>query len=262
MTRNRSLTIRHGTCVASRNVRALALAGALLTIFGFGNISQASDLYLTDDTFINSAQPNGNKGGQLLLTVRSGRQAFLKFNTATLPSTTSANDIDSATLRIWVKSVTTGGQLNVYAVQGSWFESSLTPTNAPPVSASSIASVQVLPADAGSFVEIDVTTAVRQWLTSNNGIAIVSAGANVDFDSKEVDLTQAEQTTSAAFIDVALVGPQGPQGPQGIQGATGSPGLAGSPGPQGPQGPQGIAGPAGANGATGPTGPQGPIGPQ
>jgi hypothetical protein len=242
-------------------------AALLASLFGASGLAGAATLVVTDDTYINFSQPNSNKGTQLSITVREPageRRGFMKFDLGGLPSTASAADIQSATLRLWVKTVAnTGGQLDVYLVTGDWFESTLTPANAPAISPTPISSFQILPADEGSYVAIDVTPAVLAWLTTNSGLAIVSGGARVDFDSKEIDPAQIEQASNPAYIDVVLAaqGPQGPPGPQGPVGPQGAQGPEGPQGPEGHQGPIGLPGVPGADGATGPQGPEGPLGP-
>lgn len=235
----------------------------------------ADSLHLTDDSYVNFGQPNSNKGDQLELKLRdqaNERRAFARFDLATLPLSTTVSDIDSATLRLWVKKVNgAGGQVDLYLVSSAWDEMTLTPSIAPTIAAAPFASLNILPEDEGRYVAVDVTAAVVTWLASNDGLALVSAGARVDFDSKEVAGTPAEieQTSNAMIIDVALVGPAGPQGLQGVAGAIGPQGPAGNDGLPGAQGPQGSQGPAGADGAIGPqgqagndgsTGAQGPAG--
>ncbi len=273
------------------------LVSLIAALFGFfvNGLSYADSLHVTDDTFTN---PNSTivKGGSLDVLVRDAageRRGYAKFDMSTLASSTVAADVDSATLRFWVKNVITGGTIDLYLVNGAWDEQTLTASIAPAIGATPFASVSVLPGDEGSFVSADVTAAVISWLSANNGLAMVaSGGARIDIDSKETDSDPAEieQTSSAMQIEVALIGPEGPagadgaQGPQGVagndgadglqgvqgipgndgaDGADGAQGMQGVPGLQGIQGdpgPQGVAGNDGADGAEGPPGPQGPPG--
>ena len=81
------------------------LAG-LLGAICIPGLTLANTLHLTDDTFINFGQTNGNKGDRLEVTVRDSaneRRGFARFDLSTLPIATTAADIDSATLRLWVK---------------------------------------------------------------------------------------------------------------------------------------------------------------
>ncbi len=251
---------------------------SIAALFGLliAGLTHADTLHLTDDTFTN---PSSTiiKGDLLEVRVRdvaSEKRGYAKFNISTLSSSTVAADVDSATLRFWVKDVIVGGTIELYLVNGAWDEQTLTASIAPPIGSAPFASVSVLSEDEGSFVSVDVTPAVTSWLSANNGLALVaSGGARIDIDSKETEpaATELEQTSNAMEIEVALIGPEGPQGPQGVagndgavgsQGIPGNDGAGGATGPQGLQGTQGIAGNDGADGAGGPPGPQGPEGPQ
>jgi hypothetical protein len=101
---------------------------------------------------------------------------------------------------------------------------------------------------ADSFVVVDVTQLVKNWLNGsanggldNNGIALV---ASTSMTLLVIDSRKNVVTSHEPKLQIVLVN-GGPQGPQG---------LVGPPGPQGNPGPQGMIG------ATGATGPQGPIG--
>jgi hypothetical protein len=96
-------------------------------------------------------------------------------------------------------------------------------------------------------------------LLNNFGIALVSAGARIEIDTKEVDPRQVEQTSNPAELHLELAVLQGPAGPQGEPGAQGEQGPAG---PIGPPGIIGATGPEGPTGAQGPAGIQGPPGAQ
>ncbi|MEQ9563552.1 MAG: DNRLRE domain-containing protein, partial [Woeseiaceae bacterium] len=103
----------------------------------------ANTLQLTDDSFVNFGQPASNKGDQLELSVRdtsNERRGFAKFDLSGIPSSVVAADIDSATLRLWVKDViNAGGQVDLYLVEGHWDEETLTPELVPPVAATPFA---------------------------------------------------------------------------------------------------------------------------
>ena len=104
----------------------------------------ADTLYVTDDTFINPNQPADNKGDRLNVVVRDApvpRRGFAKFDISTLPSSTAVSDIDSATLRFWVKDVNAPGTIDIYLVNGAWDEMTLTPNNEPPTGATPVASI-------------------------------------------------------------------------------------------------------------------------
>jgi Collagen triple helix repeat (20 copies) len=196
----------------------------------------AVEATLVADAHVNSARPAVNSGAISNLNVGGGYTALLQFDLSTLPAGTTAAQVSRATLRLYCNRMDTAGSVSVQPVKGTWGESSVTFATLPSLgSAAQVVSV----GQAGAYVAVDVTSLVQGWLSApatNNGLALSSGTAVVQFDSKENDLTG-----HAAALDVALA-------PSGTSGA------------QGPEGPAGPAGPAGPTGATGPTGPQGPAG--
>jgi hypothetical protein len=209
-----------------------------------------------------------NYGAGIALLVGSGSTAYLKFSFANLPAGLNGSNVSSATVTLYVDGVLTSGNMDVYAVSGSWSESTITYNTAPGLGSQILSGVSVYKT---GFLSLNLTSTVQAWLNGtllNNGIALVpSSGSSIaaSFDSKENLLT-----SHAAQLNLVLVsaGPQGPAGPPGPAGPAGAQGPAGATGPQGSAGPAGSQGPAGpqgtqgATGATGPTGPQGPQGPQ
>ena len=226
-------------------------------VMWFPNGAGAQDGRLTNDARVSSTQPSTNFGSGANLDVQTGTdRSFVKFNLSTLPAGTTGNSVAKATLRLWVNTVTASGSMNIVRVTGAWAEDTITNATAPSLGSNEATGVPVT--DANSFVTVDVTALVKDWLNgvlANNGIALVgnAAGTSVRFDSKENTLTSHE-----AELEITLTGPPGPQGPAGPQGI---PGPQGVQGPAGPQGPQGNAGAPGSQGPTGPAGPQGPQGP-
>jgi hypothetical protein len=248
----------------------------------------AAQATLVADAHVNSALPGVNSGAISNLDVGGGYTTLLQFDLSLLPAGTTASQVSRAVLRLYVNRVTTPGLVTFAPVAAAWGEYSVTYATQPSIgNTAGTFSVN----QAGGFIAIDVTSVVQSWVTSpaaNNGLALSSAIAAVQFDSKEND-----QTAHAATLDVELVdagpagatgaagsagvaGPQGaagtvgaagvpgaagPQGFQGIAGATGTAGLAGAVGATGLSGATGGVGPAGPTGATGPAGPTGATGP-
>ena len=181
--------------------------------------------------------------------------------------------VAKATLRVYVSLVESAGLVELHLIQGAWSEASLTQSTAPSLGPT-ILSVPIATTAQGTYVSVDVTSIVANWLsgaTSNFGVALVGSAVDdvrMEFDSKENTATAHDPN-----IEVVLAGPQGPPGPQGLQGPQGFVGPVGPIGPQGvagaigPQGaagsigPAGVAGPQGSTGPTGPAGAQGPTGP-
>jgi len=174
-----------------------------------------------------------------------------------------AADVVKATLKLYLSPLTQpSGQIDIYPISGAWTESTLNPSSPPTLAATAF--VTGIPVGgANSFLVVDATQLVKDWLNGTNdpadggidnqGIALVphTSTTYVVFDSKENFITSHEPRLE---IVLANSGPQGPQGPQGPKGDTGP------AGPQGPQGAQGNAGAQGPMGNPGATGSQGPPG--
>ena len=208
---------------------------------------EAATATLVADAHVNSTQPAVNSGSISNLAVGGGYTALLQFDLGVLPAGTTAAQVTRATLRLYANRVDTAGLVQVQGVAAGWGEYSVTYASMPALGGV-VGSAQV--AAAGQYVTVDVTAAVQGWLTtpaSNNGLALTTAAAAVQFDSKENDFTG-----HAAELEVSLAS-------AGLAGATGPAGPAGVAGSQGPAGPAGVAGPTGA---VGPAGPQGATGPQ
>ena len=214
------------------------LLGATLPVF-------AVEATLVADAHVNSARPTVNSGAISNLNVGNGYTTLLQFDLSTLPAGTTAAQVSRATLRLYCNRADTTGSVSLQTVGAAWGEYSVTFATLPSLGNA----VQTVPvSQAGAYVAVDVTALVQGWITApatNNGLALTSGTAAVQFDSKENDLTG-----HAAVLDVALasngsggaVGPAGPTGPAGPAGATGATGLTGPAGPAGPQGPQGASG--------------------
>ncbi len=226
--------------------------------------AMAADTPVVADASVNTARPNLNFGSLSNLYVGNGNTAYLQFDLSSLPTGITANQVSRATITLFVNRVVTAGSVALAPVSGAWTEYGITAGTAPGAGS---AALTFPVSNAGQYVTLDVTSLVQGWITSpssNFGVALSSAGANILLDSKEND-----QTGHAAHIDVTVVsvGPQGPQGVPGVQGAIGPQGIPGAIGPVGPQGTPGIPGavgpigPQGVAGAVGPVGATGPAGP-
>jgi len=251
-----------------------AAAGLLLLTPG---ILQAAGANAVGDTYVSSTSSGSNFGTGTAVNIGAGNVGLLQFDLNALPSGLSAASVSKATMTFYVNSVLTGGGVDISQVSSAWTESGVTFTTRPTYLAPFAINVPVTVSR--SYVTVDVTQLVRDWVTGaagNFGVQLSAAAGNpstaIVLDSKE------NQTTShPAFLDVVIVGngpagptgPTGPAGPAGVAGPTGPTGpagAAGATGPTGPAGPAGVAGPtgptgpAGAAGATGPTGPAGPAG--
>ena len=107
-----------------------------------------------------------------------------------------------------MNAVTTAGSFNVDYVTGSWAESTIDHSNAPPLGSAIASNVAITTADKNQYILINVTSAVQAWLSGsekNNGIALVANSTfNASFDSKE------NTTTShPAELDIVFAGSGG-----------------------------------------------------
>ncbi len=234
--------------VAARPPLWLLMAAALF--FVASGVARATEATLVGDTFLSPSRPTSNFGALSNLYVGNGNTALLQFNLSSLPAGTTASQIASATLRVYVNRVYAPGTITLQPVTSAWNEMSATSSAAPTLGASS----GTFSATQGyAFYTVDVTALVQGWVStpsSNDGLALTSSAGSMVLDSKENDATG-----HPAQLDITLAGPQGPQGltgPVGPQGPVGAIGLQGPVGPIGPIGPQG---PVGVTGLTGPQGP-------
>ncbi len=208
--------------------------------------AQAVVLPLIDDTHLAVT----NAGMSVAVNVNASNKALLNFDLSTLPAGITSADIAKATLVFFVKTVPTGGQLQVSPLTSAWTENATISTA--PIAGLPLATSAPISKGNTSFA-VDVTNLVLNWVdvpVSNNGLALDPVGqTSLTFDSKE-----AIQTSHPAYIEIALKGPAGavghvgaigPQGPQGVPGSPGSNGFNGAPGINGLNGAKGDTGPAG-----------------
>jgi Collagen triple helix repeat (20 copies) len=189
---------------------------------------------------------------------------LVQFDLSGLPPGVTSSQVVKANLRLYASAVSSPGSINVNVAYGSWVEATVSGTAGFPVMGGAVASA-VPVSTAGTYITVDVTSAVQNWIdggVANNGLSITGNGSTaVQFDAKE-----STTTSHPAMLDIVLSYP-GAQGPAGAPGAQGPAGPAGAAGPtgltgaQGPTGAAGVAGPTGLTGAQGPTGTAGAAGP-
>ncbi len=267
-----------------KRVGAVAALGllALGVPCAFGQVG-----IVTDDAFVNPAQPSANYGGAtpvMVGGVSSGQagNAYFNFELSTLPAGLTGTGVTKATLVFYVNSAVYGSnactsicQLTVSQVSSAtpWTEGTITFNNQPTAFTNPV--TLSIPA-AAQFYTVDVTGIVQGWLnypSTNYGLAISGPPSSpenmlIGIDSKEggtaheayIEIVTAS-SSSGATGPTGPTGPAGPIGPAGPAGATGAPGVAGNTGPAGPTGSQGPAGTIGATGPAGPIGTSGPAGP-
>jgi hypothetical protein len=178
----------------------------------------ASDARLAADAYVTAGAPNANN--QFVPSNHVGgtgnRRSFVRFDLGTLPTGTPGTQVAKATLVLFADTASPGSTFDVVRVNGAWSESTITNNSAPALGA---AVATAVPAGNNTFVTVDVTALVRDWVdgvTPNHGVALVAgaSGASIDFDSKENG-----NTSHQPRLDITLNGPAGPQGPQGAPGA-------------------------------------------
>ncbi len=81
------------------------------------------------DTFVSSSTPKVNYGPAIALVVCQGSTSYVQFNLAGIPAGAS---ISKATLRLYVDAVAKAGKFDVYQLNSSWAENTLTYNTPPP----------------------------------------------------------------------------------------------------------------------------------
>jgi hypothetical protein len=252
----RSVTLNFGGLIMYVRRYTMGVVLALTAILGLPGRANAQSGTVTDDAFVssNSVTELLNVKGQGIALIVAGSSAtvgsasvgttksYIKFQLqSSLPPNAAAANVEKATLKLFVSpTCSPTGQIDFYAVTGAWSESTLTSTSTPTLAATPFATA-VNVGNAESFLVLDVTQLVQEWLNgaangglANDGIALVAhtSSTYAVFDSKESIITSHEPRLE---IVLANTGAQGPAGPQGQPGATGL---------QGPAGPAGAAGQA------------------
>jgi hypothetical protein len=159
---------------------AFALAGLLTS-------AQALLLPVAEDTSSTPAgQITATTGKAVTLSVTPKQKAYLIFDLSSLPSSLTASNLSAARLNLYVSSLTASGALTVQMVTNDWQEATRSQT-APGVSATVIGTIPAGDVVAKTFIEVDVTSAVFNWLNgaSNFGLAIATTSGNLRLASKE-----------------------------------------------------------------------------
>ncbi len=183
----------------------LALAAFLLMLPAPGH---AVTLNVTDDAFISLSNTAKNFGSRKRVVVDGliGREGFAKFDLSVL----GGSNIDSATLRIWITKVKVAGSIDIHRVidigGSDWTEDTLTGddlSGGDPLSTVFFSNVGITSSDKNSFVLVDVTSLVQDWLDGtldNDGISLLPVGGTrVIIDAKE-----GKKTSHPMEIEVIL----------------------------------------------------------
>ena len=182
------------TCAAN----VIIAIGAACLIMLMPSRSIAQQATLTDDAQISTAAANQNFGANASVRVSGTNiRGFFKFKlTPNLPPGTTGSRVGKATVRFFVGTVNTPGTFDVFRVNGTWDEATITGGTAPPLSILE-SSISVDALQANKWVTLDVTQLVKDWLDGvlpNEGIALIANGGvgNVLFNSKENQTTSHE----------------------------------------------------------------------
>jgi hypothetical protein len=208
---------------ASSFVHLSRPASVLMLLLSVATLTYAQ-ITPSDDAYVNSAAPTVNYGAAVTLNLSSAADsAFIRFDLTPVPASYTGASIAKATLKLYVNTVPTAGSFNVDYVTGTWAEKTIKYSTEPAIGTTIAASVPLITASKGTYVEIDITPAMVAWLNNtqpNDGIALVANSPLVaTFDSKE--------NTAASHppeIDIVFAGGGG--GITGITTASGS-GLTG-----------------------------------
>ena len=167
----------------------LSRRAAVLMLVLFLTAVAYAQITPSDDAYVNSAAPTTNYGTAATLIVNSAADTgFIRFDLTAVPSTYTGSQVAKATLKLYVNSVTTAGSFNVDLVNGAWTETTVKYSTEPAIGGTIAASVPLATTSKGTYVEIDITSAVAGWLNEepNDGIALVANSPLVaTFDSKE-----------------------------------------------------------------------------
>ena len=216
------------------NARAkIVLAAALFAPLA----ARAATANVSADTTISTALTTTNFGTRSNLVINSTSTALLKFDFTSVPAGTPSSLITKAVLYVYVNRLNTSAAVSLYPVTTTWSE--LTVTNATKPTIGTTATTTATPATTGAYLAFDITSTVAAWITTpanNFGIALSTATADLQLDSKENDATG-----HSPFIDInintASAAAAAPIGPPIALTVPGPTGPRGTPGPQGPIGP-------------------------
>ena len=253
-----------------KNLKPLALAGAIAALLGNSMPGWADSVTLHADSYVSSADAPGIKhGNDPSLVLKSGNTSFLRFRLAdTLRTGVTKADIDKATLKVFMPTITAGGELTVRSVTSDWVELTMPAQGVPPgIDQGQAQSFALKTGFAGRWVLFDVTEIFKNWLplpsANNYGLALtVEGGSLLDAvaDTKENTATSHPAELEVVLNTSGATGPTGAAGADGATGATGADGATGATGADGATGATGATGPQGDTGATGPTGADGATG--
>ena len=150
-------------------------------------VTRANDAILLDDTSFKPGKPlNGKAAGKPVLKIDDKSTALLRFDLSGLPEGTTAENIGSARLSLYVSNVKLPSSFDVLRITEEWGEA-ISGTAPALVVGTEPADVDVV--GKGEFVSLDITDAVKLWADdslTNLGLALVAnTGSKIVVHSKE-----------------------------------------------------------------------------
>lgn len=139
--------------------------------------STVTTIYSSEDTYVDNAKPTTNFGSIVTMWIRGNtptRRGLLRFNLSAIPANAQ---ISSAVLKLFVSSDGSPVAGNVYSVNGSWTESTVTYSTAPQVGG--LIAALPNPATPSSSVSINLTSSVigkssvAFYITTSNSDGVV-----------------------------------------------------------------------------------------
>jgi hypothetical protein len=149
-----------------------------------------AQLIARDDTHVKTASATNFRDAERLIVGDAGKYtSFIRFDLSMLPTEVTGNEIQKATLRLFIGVVGRAGSFDVSRVQGDWNEATLSFDTAAGLVGNVEAIVPVEAAHANEYLLVDLTALVKEWVDGtqpNDGVALVPIGdVNLQFDSKE-----------------------------------------------------------------------------
>jgi hypothetical protein len=161
-----------------------------------------------DDTHVKTASATNFRDAERLIVGDAGKYtSFIRFDLSMLPMEVTGDEIQKATLRLFIGVVGRAGSFDVSRVQGDWNETTLSFDTAAGLVGNVEAIVPVAAEHANEYLLVDLTALVKEWVDGtqpNDGVALVPIGdVNLQFDSKE-----AKGTSHDPRLEIVLAAPE------------------------------------------------------
>jgi hypothetical protein len=232
-----------------RTYRVLCVCVALIALVDVSAHAQAP---IADDAYVSSASPSTVNGTNPSLVVQApSGWTLIKFDLSRLPAVTTSSQVSKATVKLYTSAVAGQGAFDLYRIDGAWKESTITYSSSTlpfqsaltlPMSlvnaGTACPSTNQCVTTASKYVIVDVTSIVKDWLDSrngipgahpNNGIAFKpSSGSSISvtFESKESTTTSHDPELNIVLMPASFVSTLTTTAPIGNTGSASSPNIA------------------------------------